>query len=93
MKSNEKNYNLDEDEQMAISGSKRGSVCYEFSLVQKAGTVFSPCQETENSRTTVRLLIEERYTWQVRAVLLGGGDDSHLLPDSYVSSNFDWTDQ
>jgi hypothetical protein len=32
-------------------------------------TVFSSCQETENSRTTVRLLIEERYTWPVRAVL------------------------
>jgi len=34
---------------MAISVQERGSVCNEFSLVQKAGTVFSTCQETENS--------------------------------------------
>ena len=48
---------------------KTNPVCNEHNMVQKAGIILSSCQKTENLRTTVRLLIEERYTWPVRAVL------------------------
>ena len=73
---------LGQDGQMAIGESEGGTLRDEPELVPKAGfgllARFHGCE----SRTTVRSLIEERLTWPVRAVLLGGGGHyGHFLPD------------
>ncbi|WP_321492791.1 reverse transcriptase domain-containing protein [uncultured Desulfobacter sp.] len=54
---------------LGTSWTIRNPGCNEHCMVQKAGIILSSRQKAENSRTTVRLLIEERYTWPVRAVL------------------------
>lgn len=67
--------NLGQNGSMAISDEATSTVCHEPGMVQtKRVSLSERLYNRFLSNLKVRSLIEERYTWPVRAVLLGGGN-------------------
>ena len=69
------------DECLAVGHEAGGQVRNEQQMVPEPASCLSRRLFTAQSRIKTQSLIEERLTWSVRAVLKGGGDASHLLPD------------
>jgi len=78
---------MDTNNSMAISDAEGGAVRPESQMVRSNRANLSPGVLAIGSLTIGwGLLIEERLTWPVRAVLWGGGSpESYLLSRSYLA--------